>query len=667
MEIWVEGVPKTSGEDPAAPRGAWSLHVDDIRFTQSANPETPNGVTLIGPQVRNGDFESEIQYFGGHLFKSYTMESRSPAFPAASGDKFLVAVLDPAVKSYLPRLIELMDAPDLGKGRFFVLTAKVRAREENGFVAAGLSIVFKDKDNKTLLHCHGEPVAIKRYGWTEIKLECDFDKGIRPAKPAADPRMPMAELTALVTARRAKFPPYDTSPRPDDGRNLALSVAKWEGRAGIPGKPFLVWAVGASWTAGLGDDGRHLEYAIRQRFPFAPPLLYKLHSGNQVQWGYVRGWVSQFVIPDQPDLIITYTNGDPASLEAMLLDIREHSTADIIVPVLHLMEHEDSMREDFVEGGGSTYGFPLSAIREVCLRRGVEFVENRRELAHYLRRIGQKPSVLRTDGAHQNEHGVVRTWDNIARHITRPMAFNYQAELRERRLPVSPAAKTVLESVELSPGWSIDGRIASTSKEGERIKVKFTGNRIDLIGRKINGGGSVKVFIDSTPADEAPVFFTTEIKVQPASLPWRVGVAGPGDVGPHGVELGANLVPQTWTITLTSDAGDYRLEGSVTGPDGGGNSTKGFTSRSGQIRIDPKLWRFNAVGGSTVNRSGDKYTFDVVRCAAGTVHFSPAKDGLFYQPLAQNLPLGGHTLEVVTQGDGEVAIDSFYVYQPPGR
>ena len=247
------------------------------------------------------------------------------------------------------------------------------------------------------------------------------------------------------------------------------------------------------------------------------------------------------------------------------------------------------------------------------------------------------------------------------------MAFNYQAESRERRLPVSPAAKTALESVELSPGWSIDGRIASTSRKDERITVRFTGNRIDLIGRKLNGGGSVKVFIDNIPADEAPVFFTTEIKVQPAKLPWRVVEAGPNDVGPHGVGLGSNLIPQSWTITLTSDAGDYRLAGSVTGPDGEGNSMKDFTSRSGQIRIDPKLWRFNAVGGAAVNRSGDKYTFDVVRCASGTVHFSPAKDQLFYQSLVQNLPIGGHTMEIITQGDGEVAIDSFYVFQPPGR
>ena len=57
-----------------------------------------------------------------------------------------------------------------------------------------------------------------------------------------------AEMSAAYEAERANLPPYEVAPRPDDGKNLALSVAKWEGRAGLPGKPFLIWAVGSSWT-----------------------------------------------------------------------------------------------------------------------------------------------------------------------------------------------------------------------------------------------------------------------------------------------------------------------------------------------------------------------------------------------------------------------------------
>jgi hypothetical protein len=31
----------------------------------------------------------------------------------------------------------------------------------------------------------------------------------------------------------------------------------------------------------------------------------------------------------------------------------------------------------------------------------------------------------------------------------------------------------------------------------------------------------------------------------------------------------------------------------------------------------------------------------------------------------QNLDNGLHTVELIVSGDGEVAIDSFYVYEPP--
>ena len=145
----------------------------------------------------------------------------------------------------------------------------------------------------------------------------------------------------------------------------------------------------------------------------------------------------------------------------------------------------------------------------------------------------------------------------------------------------------------LSDGWSAADGIVRASKPGERIKVEFIGNRIDVLGRAGKGGGTVRVLIDGQPADKATVFCSTYIQPHPKSFPWKIIGPGPGDLGPHAVALVANLVPQSWTITLTSESGDYRLDGSVTGPDGDGNSTKPFMSRSGQIRIDPDLWRFN--------------------------------------------------------------------------
>ncbi len=143
-----------------------------------------------------------------------------------------------------------------------------------------------------------------------------------------------AETAAAYEVERSHLPPYDVSPRPGDGKNLALSVAKWEGRAGIPGKPFVIWALGSSYTAWQGD-GFELIQAIRKRFPNAPPIVYRKHGGPGTPWEYVYAWIKQFVAAEQPDLIFTYTTGTLDGLDALLAETRRHSTAEIIVPSVH--------------------------------------------------------------------------------------------------------------------------------------------------------------------------------------------------------------------------------------------------------------------------------------------------------------------------------------------
>ncbi len=216
-----------------------------------------------------------------------------------------------------------------------------------------------------------------------------------------------AEMSAAYDAERAHLPPCDLTPRPGDGRNLALSIAKWEGRAGVPGRPFVIWALGSSWTNSQGD-GYPLIRAIRERFPNAPPIVYKKHAGSGTPWDYARGWVRQFVAAEEPDLIFTYTNGTPEGLDAMLTEIRQLTTADVIVPSIHFFRTTKVTPEE-VENGVE----PWEKIREICGKHQAEFVENRRELAVYLKRIGQEPAVMLGDPVHQNQHGRIRIWDNV--------------------------------------------------------------------------------------------------------------------------------------------------------------------------------------------------------------------------------------------------------------
>jgi hypothetical protein len=46
-------------------------------------------------------------------------------------------------------------------------------------------------------------------------------------------------------------------------------------------------------------------------------------------------------------------------LDLMLADIRRHSTADVIVPSLHLMGHEDADPDRWAETFQAGCGFPI--------------------------------------------------------------------------------------------------------------------------------------------------------------------------------------------------------------------------------------------------------------------------------------------------------------------
>jgi hypothetical protein len=465
-----------------------------------------------------------------------------------------------------------------------------------------------------------------------------------------------AEVSAAYEAERAHLPPYDLTPRPGDGKNLALSVAKWEGRAGIPGKPFVIWALGSSFTDRQGD-GSELVRAIRQRFPNAPPIIYRKHGGPGTPWEFVFAWIKQFVAAEQPDLIFTYTSGTLEGLDALLTEIRRRTTAEIIVPSLHFKPPGTMTPEDIENGAGG----PWSKVREICAKHGAEFVENRREMAEYITHARLNMEDLLQDHNHQNMHGRIRIWDNVSRHLTKSEPPAYTPASRERRIAVAPLpTKTQTEQLSLSGEWTSSEGLLRSHSAGARLTVHFTGNQINLLGRKTPGGGTLKVSIDGIPAAQSPVFLMNSIKPDKKNA-WRI---------PHAVNLGAKPEPQAWTITMTSDTGDYRLDGSTTGLDGRGNLAQPFLSLSGQIGLDPKFWRQGRVEKKDQPveygvATGDTFTFDVYRSAVGELSFKADQPAPLAEPLVRNLPNQPHQLELTVTGDGEVMLESLYVFQPP--
>ncbi|MFZ9745242.1 MAG: SGNH/GDSL hydrolase family protein [Opitutaceae bacterium] len=415
------------------------------------------------------------------------------------------------------------------------------------------------------------------------------------------------------------------------GQHLALTLRKLE--QGLdPERPFLIWAIGSSYTNMLGN-GEVWKSEIPKRFPQAPPIEYRKMVGNSCPWQYLRGWARHLVVPDQPDLVLIYTIGNPADLEKLILELRAHTTADIIVPSIHWRERD----QELWSKSENATDQDVSAVRAICHKHAVEFVENRRDWGEYLRAHNLPLSALLKDAVHQSDYGAHIINANILSHLRRQEKFSYSPEAREWRIRPMPSAAGVR-------------------------KVAFTGTRIDLIGAKSPAGGTFRVLIDGKPADQTDAFLLSYVQPGERNAKERVGTSPtvPRDSSPHGVTLGRNVVPQAWTIMMTSDAGDYELSGSVTGGDGRGNAFRPFTSDSGQIIIEPALWRR-----AERNRTGDRFTFAVRRAVASEVDFRGAAGERFVVRLAQGLPNRAHTLELVPARPGEATIEACEIFRPP--
>lgn len=463
------------------------------------------------------------------------------------------------------------------------------------------------------------------------------------------------EFSEAYNFWRKTMPVNVITPDQEDGKYLATTTAKLEGRLGIRGKPFLIWGVGSSWTNFQGDLETWRQI-IRQRFPNAPEIIYKNRVGSGCPYDYARGWVHTNVLAEQPDLIFCYTNGSTEALELMLRDIRQHSTADIIIPSLHFFENGKLIPEEIND--------PVyDKIRDICQKYNAQFVDNRRALAAWLLKNNKPVTYLLGDFVHQNDLGKLLISENISAHFVKNTNPAYSPDSLEKEWFVSEAYKARDKNFAFSDGWELKDHELVSSKPGASIKVQFTGSRIDLIGLKTSNGGHIKVIIDGQPAGQAPAFFTSFVEPAYTNIShngyYPRNSEGNHDTGPHGVNLAKNITPQNWIIRMTDNAGNYELEGKATGFDGKGNNRKMFVSRSGQIVIDPAVWRF-----PQANVPGDFWTFNVYRCAPDTVSFKSKTDKpeSFSIPLVQNLSNGQHTLEVIT--DGEVAIKSFYVFTP---
>ena len=474
--------------------------------------------------------------------------------------------------------------------------------------------------------------------------------------------LPVAEKHDRVKLTVAPRPPkqaseYEAPPRPGDGRYLAQTVAKLENGFDPP-RPLVIWAIGSSFTDFLGN-GEDLIAGIEERFPDAPPIIYKKMVGGSTPWHLLRGWARHLVIPEQPDVVLIYNFGRTSGMEKLLAELRRKTTADIVVGTLHWCRGH---QEVWPDPEAVTRHLDPPALRELCRRYQVELVESRREITRYMVDNGLEISDLLVDAVHQSPYAARMINANIARHFHRADQTPEDLPVRERRISVS--SSRVVKAGE----WNSTADSEALSARGPAsLALEFTGSGVELIGFRAPDSGSVRILIDGNPASEANAFYATYVQpgvdnfidLNSPDVDFRRHIS---DRCPHGISLGEDLnpVPQQWTLRMTSDEGDYSITGSVTGPDGHGNAFRPFTSSSGQISVDPELWRL-----AKTNRSGDTFSFEVVRNVQTQVDFDGPSEK-FRTPLVHGLANGRHTLKLeVIDAGGPVTIEAFEVFEPP--
>lgn len=442
---------------------------------------------------------------------------------------------------------------------------------------------------------------------------------------------------------------YVPQPPADAGQHLALTMKKLTEGFAEPDRPFRIWALGSNYTNMLGN-GEVWQEEIPKRFPKVKEVHYTKMVGNSCPWQYLRGWVRHLVVPDPPDLVLIYTIGKPENLDLLLAEIRKTTTADIIVPSIHWRVRD-------LENWGvseNAVDQDVQAVRDVCAKWGVEFVESRKGWERYLRENQLKVTDLLKDPVHQNGYGAKIVNANILSHLRDPGSFSYEPGSRERRFE----AKELLVDAE---GFDPDDKSMMAGGEGARLRLPFSGNRVEVVAVVGPDAGRFSVLIDGIQGSEYPAFLPTYIQGDSKNAKNQKG-DNPRDLAPHAVTLGPKQVPQEWTILMTSDSGDYELTGSITGADGRGNAFQPFTSDSGQISIPPDLWRRGER-----NKKGDRFTFRVERSVLGEVGLSDGEPGLTRIRVANGMPDGDHVLELVSIGKGDVKILAVETFDPPGN
>lgn len=335
----------------------------------------------------------------------------------------------------------------------------------------------------------------------------------------------------------------------------------------------------------------------------------------------------QDLYPFYPDLVIFQDYGGlKGELEDMISNIRRLTTAEILIATHHVSHPGNAWVQ-------AEYDKQSQLIRDLAAKYDCELADVRGEWKQYLADYHLQPQDLLKDSVHLNDKGCKLMEDLIGQHLRYDKTFAN---------PHADWIKTIPVQFD----------------SDNAIKVKFTGNRVDLVTEATNKPlGTARILIDGKPPSKNSKAYA----ITRTSLADRAWWPAIYTVGWQNLPLIEN-----WTLKFAEVSEDakqfkYHVTGSKTGPDGSGNSEERFISNSGRVVIDPR--DFGIESAQKMSKKPCPPDFEIKWSVVPMFQdiYSSKENRPTVVQLIEN---GSHTLEIIPNGDGVVPLKAIRVFQP---
>ena len=378
------------------------------------------------------------------------------------------------------------------------------------------------------------------------------------------------------------------------------------------------------------------------RFPHADLSIQNLAIGGYPAPELITS-AEYDLYPFQPDLLIFHVYGgdDMDKFEDIIRRTRKRTAAEILLWTAH-----DNAVEHIYEQN--------ERIRQVALKYRCGLVDVEAQWKKVLARTGEDVGAYLSDKVHLNQRGCA-----LLASMIKPFLV-HRPELLS------------LESRNLAIEIPMHGDKRVKKLEDGSLEVTFDGNRIDAIampgtpqrplaGLTING---------KKPSLMKELFALT----RPSRTPYMWFPAA------HTISFESLPVVEDWTLTFTESAPDasrfqYKVVGSVTGPDGSGRHDARFVSDSGRVVIEGgENWdrlRFSIRKQKGKGRMPPNFQvkWSVRPLFVEQVAFPPARRQGSERSvrLVQGLPNGKHVLRLQPLPGVDLNLKGFRIYRPPLR